>query len=102
MFSGIVRSCYGSNLLRNIIEHPFNVALMNNTLSTESFKFYIQQGILFLESYIRTVLIVASKIEDHNIITLLYMMQVVEGSLLSVLISLIFFYPSRIVIPMKL
>ncbi|WP_410541666.1 hypothetical protein [Wolbachia endosymbiont (group A) of Apotomis capreana] len=50
MFSGIIRSCYGSNLLKDIIEHPFNVELANNTLNIENFKFYAQQKTLFLGS----------------------------------------------------
>lgn len=66
MFSNIIKSCYGSNLLRDIVNHPFNVELMNGTLNIESFKFYIQQDVLFLDGYIRTILIIASRIEDHN------------------------------------
>lgn len=69
VFSGIIKSYYGSNLLKDIIEHPFNVELANNTLNIESFKFYIQQDALFLNDYIRTVLITASKVEDYNNIT---------------------------------
>ncbi len=48
VFSGIIKSCYGSNLLKDIIKHPFNVELASNTLSIESFRFYIQQGTLLL------------------------------------------------------
>ncbi|WP_338482059.1 hypothetical protein [Wolbachia endosymbiont (group A) of Nomada hirtipes] len=66
MFSGIIRSCYGSNLLKDIIEHPFNVELANNTLNIENFKFYAQQKTLFLGDYIRTTLITASKMEDYS------------------------------------
>ncbi|MGL9725552.1 MAG: hypothetical protein ACR5KV_02335 [Wolbachia sp.] len=55
----------------DITNHPFNIELMNGTLNIESFKFYIQQDVLFLDDYIRTILIIASKIEDHdNIIPL--------------------------------
>lgn len=64
MFSDIIVSCYGSNLLREMVEHPFNIELMNNTLNIESFKFYIQQDTLFLDDYIRALLIIASKVED--------------------------------------
>ncbi|BET28625.1 hypothetical protein wCauATS_08270 [Wolbachia pipientis] len=66
MFSGIIRSCYGSNLLKDIIEHPFNVELANNTLNIENFKFYAQQKTLFLGDYICTTLITASKMEDYS------------------------------------
>lgn len=66
MFSGIIRSCYGSNLLKDIIEHPFNVELANNTLNIENFKFYAQQKTLFLGDYIRTTLITASRMEDYS------------------------------------
>ncbi|TVS92553.1 TenA family transcriptional regulator [Wolbachia pipientis] len=69
MFSGIIRSCYGSNLLKDIIEHPFNVKLANNTLNVENFKFYAQQKTLFLGDYIRTTLITASRMEDYSSIT---------------------------------
>ncbi|MDX5507061.1 MAG: hypothetical protein O7149_00325 [Wolbachia endosymbiont of Hylaeus sinuatus] len=55
MFSGIIRSCYGSNLLKDIIEHPFNVELANNTLNIENFKFYAQQKTLFLEPVLKGV-----------------------------------------------
>ncbi|MFP3029991.1 MAG: hypothetical protein ACEY3M_02045 [Wolbachia sp.] len=65
--SGIIRSCYGSNLLKAIIEHPFNVKLANNTLNIENFKFYAQQKTLFL-GYICTTLITASRIEDYSTI----------------------------------
>ncbi|WCR58160.1 TenA family protein [Wolbachia endosymbiont of Ctenocephalides felis wCfeJ] len=71
MFSGIIRSCYGSSLLRDIAQHPFNVELMNNTLNIESFKFYIQQDALFLDDYVRTMLIIASRMEDYNNVILL-------------------------------
>lgn len=47
MFSGIIKSYYGSNLLKDIIEHPFNVELANNTLNIENFRFYIQQDAFF-------------------------------------------------------
>lgn len=66
MFSGIIKSCYGSNLLKDIIEHPFNVKLANNTLNIENFKFYIQQDAFFVADYIRTVLIITSKMESCN------------------------------------
>ncbi|WP_265022543.1 TenA family protein [Wolbachia endosymbiont (group B) of Ischnura elegans] len=66
MFSGIIKSYYGSNLLKDIIEHPFNVELANNTLNIENFKFYIQQDALFLADYVRTVLMIASKMESCN------------------------------------
>ncbi|OAM03943.1 MAG: TenA family transcriptional regulator [Wolbachia endosymbiont of Dactylopius coccus] len=66
MFSGIIKSYYGSNLLKDIIEHPFNVELANNTLNIENFKFYIQQDAFFLADYIRTVLMIASKMESCN------------------------------------
>ncbi|MFL3876238.1 hypothetical protein wTkk_000147 [Wolbachia endosymbiont of Trichogramma kaykai] len=36
MFSGIVKSYYWSNLLKDIIEHPFNVELASNTLNIEN------------------------------------------------------------------
>ena len=39
---------------------------MNNTLDIESFKFYVQQDILFADEYIRAILITASRVEDHN------------------------------------
>lgn len=75
----MIRSCYGSNLLKDIVEHPFNIGLMNNTLNIESFKFYIQQDALFLDDYIRTMLIVASRMEDyHNVISLV---EVAQGSI---------------------
>ncbi|WP_341815751.1 hypothetical protein [Wolbachia endosymbiont (group B) of Idaea biselata] len=64
MFSGIIKSYYGSNLLKDIIEHPFNVELANNTLNIENFKFYIQQDAFFVADYVRTVLIIASKMES--------------------------------------
>ncbi|WP_341807856.1 TenA family transcriptional regulator [Wolbachia endosymbiont (group E) of Neria commutata] len=52
---------------------------MNNTLNIESFKFYIQQDALFLDDYIRTMLIVASRMEDyHNVISLV---EVAQGSI---------------------
>ncbi|WGJ61938.1 thiaminase II/PqqC family protein [Wolbachia endosymbiont of Frankliniella intonsa] len=66
MFSGIIKRYYGSNLLKDIIEHPFNVELANNTLNIENFKFYIQQDAFFLADYIRTVLMIASKMESCN------------------------------------
>lgn len=66
MFSGIIKSYYGSNLLKDIIEHSFNVELANNTLNIENFKFYIQQDAFFLADYVRTVLITASKMESCN------------------------------------
>ncbi|WP_264377243.1 TenA family protein [Wolbachia endosymbiont (group B) of Ochlodes sylvanus] len=66
MFSGIIKSYYGSNLLKDIIEHPFNVELANNTLNIENFKFYIQQDAFFLADYVRTVLMIASKMESCN------------------------------------
>uniref|UniRef100_A0AAU7YKN7 TenA family protein n=1 Tax=Wolbachia endosymbiont of Oeneis ivallda TaxID=3171168 RepID=A0AAU7YKN7_9RICK len=66
MFSGIIKSYYGSNLLKDIIEHPFNIELANNTLNIENFKFYIQQDAFFLADYIRTVLMIASKMESCN------------------------------------
>ncbi|WP_254230042.1 TenA family protein [Wolbachia pipientis] len=66
MFSGIIKSYYGSNLLKDIIEHPFNVELANNTLNIENFKFYIQQDAFFLADYVRTVLMTASKMESCN------------------------------------
>lgn len=66
MFSGIIKSYYGSNLLKDIIEHPFNVELVNNTLNIENFKFYIQQDAFFLADYVRTVLMIASKMESCN------------------------------------
>lgn len=66
MFSGIIKSYYGSNLLKDIIEHPFNVELANNTLNIENFKFYIQQDAFFLADYVRTVLMIASKMENCN------------------------------------
>ncbi len=72
VFSGIIKSCYGSNLLKDIIKHPFNVELENNTLSIESFRFYIQQGTLLLSDYIRTVLITASRVEGcNNVVSLI-------------------------------
>ncbi|EAL59050.1 TENA/THI-4 family [Wolbachia endosymbiont of Drosophila ananassae] len=71
MFSGIIRSCYGSNLLKDIIEHPFNVELVNNTLNIENFKFYTQQEALLLGDYIRATLIAASRMEDFSSIILL-------------------------------
>ncbi|MGL9731684.1 MAG: TenA family protein [Wolbachia sp.] len=74
-----MKSCYGSNLLRDIIDHPFNVELMNSTLNIESFKFYIQQDALFLDDYVRTILIMASRIEDRNNIVLLA--KVAQGSI---------------------
>lgn len=79
MFSGIIKSYYGSNLLKDMIEHPFNVGLANNALSIESFKFYIQQDALFLGDYIRTVLITASRVEDCSNITLL--IEVAQGAI---------------------
>ncbi|MDR3131625.1 MAG: TenA family protein [Rickettsiales bacterium] len=79
MFSSIIKSCYGSNLLRDIIDHPFNVELMNSTLNIESFKFYIQQDALFLDDYVRTILIIASRIEDRNNMVLLA--KVAQGSI---------------------
>lgn len=66
MFSGIIKSCYGSNLLKELVDHPFNTELVNNTLNIESFKFYIQQDMLFTDEYNRAVLIIASRIEDNN------------------------------------
>jgi thiaminase/transcriptional activator TenA len=76
VFGGIIQGFYGSNLLREIIDHPFNVELMNNTLNIESFKFYIQQDRLFLDGYIRTVLLVASKMENcENLVELIKVAQ---------------------------
>jgi thiaminase/transcriptional activator TenA len=79
MFSNIIKSCYGSNLLRDIVNHPFNVELMNGTLNIESFKFYIQQYALFLDDYIRTTLTIASRIEDHN--DVIPLAKVAQGSI---------------------
>ncbi|WP_225536229.1 TenA family protein [Wolbachia endosymbiont of Mansonella ozzardi] len=79
VFSGIIKSYYGSNLLKDMIEHPFNVELANNTLSIESFKFYVQQDALFLSDYIRTVLITTSKVENCNNITPL--IEVAQGAM---------------------
>ncbi|WP_353280662.1 hypothetical protein [Wolbachia endosymbiont (group B) of Cyclophora punctaria] len=76
MFSGIIKSYYGSNLLKDIIEHPFNVELANNTLNIENFKFYIQQDAFFVADYVRTVLIIASKMEScNNIVPLIEVAQ---------------------------
>lgn len=82
MFSNIVRSCYGSNLLKDIIDHPFNVELANNTLNIESFKFYIQQDAFFVADYVRTALIVGSKMESCNNISLL--IRVAQGGIATV------------------
>lgn len=79
MFSNIINSCYGSNLLREIANHPFNIELMNGTLNIESFKFYIQQDVLFLDDYTRTILIIASRIEDHN--NVIPLAKVAQGSI---------------------
>jgi thiaminase/transcriptional activator TenA len=79
MFSNIIKSCYGSNLLRDIVNHPFNVELMNGTLNIERFKFYIQQDALFLDDYIRTILTIASRIEDHN--DVIPLAKVAQGSI---------------------
>ncbi|WP_395460926.1 TenA family protein [Wolbachia endosymbiont (group B) of Ablattaria laevigata] len=79
MFSNIIKNCYGSNLLRDLTNHPFNVELMEGTLNIENFKFYIQQDTLFLDDYIRTILIIASRIEDcSNVIPLA---KVAQGSI---------------------
>lgn len=76
MFSGIIKSYYGSNLLKDIIEHPFNVELANNTLNIENFKFYIQQDAFFVADYVRTVLSIASKMEScNNIVPLIEVAQ---------------------------
>lgn len=76
MFSGIIKSYYGSSLLKDIIEHPFNVELANNTLNIENFKFYIQQDAFFVADYVRTVLIIASKMEScNNIVPLIEVAQ---------------------------
>ncbi|QIT35828.1 TENA/THI-4 family domain protein [Wolbachia endosymbiont of Brugia pahangi] len=39
---------------------------MNNTLNIESFKFCIQQDVLFLDDYVRIVLVMASRIENYD------------------------------------
>lgn len=76
MFSGIIKSYYGSNLLKDIIEHPFNIELADNTLNIENFKFYIQQDAFFVADYVRTVLIIASKMEScNNIVPLIEVAQ---------------------------
>lgn len=122
MFSNIIRNCYGSNLLRDLTNHPFNVELMKGALNIENFKFYIQQDSLFLDDYIRTMLIVASRMENCN--DVISLAKVAQGSiainkflydhyftiygvrrgknLLYVSILPIFFCLSRIVISMKL
>ncbi|WP_237350114.1 TenA family protein [Wolbachia endosymbiont of Cylisticus convexus] len=65
--------------MRDVANHPFNVELMDGTLNIESFKFYIQQDALFLDGYIRTILIIASKVEDlSNIIPLI---EVAQGAI---------------------
>ncbi|OCA06327.1 thiaminase II/PqqC family protein [Wolbachia endosymbiont of Trichogramma pretiosum] len=76
MFSGIVKSYCGSNLLKDIVEHPFNVELASDTLNIENFKFYIQQDAFFIADYVRTVLIIASKMEScNNIVPLIEVAQ---------------------------
>lgn len=79
MFSNTIRNCYGSNLLRDLTNHPFNVELMEGTLNIENFKFYIQQDALFLEDYIRTILIIASRIEDCS--DVIPLAKVAQGSI---------------------
>ncbi|NSX83006.1 TenA family transcriptional regulator [Wolbachia endosymbiont of Atemnus politus] len=79
MFSNVIKSCYGSNLLRDIVNHPFNVELMNGTLNIESFKFYIQQDALFLDDYVRTILIIASRMKDYN--NIIPLTKVAQGSI---------------------
>ncbi|MGL9682124.1 MAG: hypothetical protein ACR5K2_04135 [Wolbachia sp.] len=93
---------------------------MNSTLNIESFKFYIQQDVLFLDNYVRTILIMISRIEDHNNIVLLAKVAqeliaankflhdcyftvygIRRKNLLYVSTLSIFFHSSRIVVSMK-
>ncbi|MDM8334933.1 thiaminase II/PqqC family protein [Wolbachia pipientis] len=57
--------------MRCIVNHPFNVELINDTLNIESFKFYIQRDALFLDDYVRTTLITVSRMKDYDNIILL-------------------------------
>ncbi|WP_395462993.1 TenA family protein [Wolbachia endosymbiont of Cantharis cryptica] len=52
---------------------------MNDTLNIGSFKFYIQQDALFLDDYVRTILIIASRIENYN--NVIPLAKVAQGSI---------------------
>lgn len=47
-----------------IVKHPFNQELMQGTLDTKKFNYYIEQDLYFLSDYVRVLNLIASRCVD--------------------------------------
>ncbi len=58
-------------LLRNICEHPFNLALCDGTLAKDKFVYYMQQDSLYLIDYARALAMVGARFTTEKDVALL-------------------------------
>lgn len=56
-----------STTVSTILTHPFNEHLMKGTLNESTFKWFLQQDSLYLNDYARALLILASRVEDVDV-----------------------------------
>ncbi len=54
------------SLITAIHELPFNLELENGKLSKDIFNFYLQQDLLFLADYSKALIIIASRLTEHE------------------------------------
>lgn len=51
-----------------IIQHPFNQELMHGILNRDKFLYYIEQDMIYLGEYSKSLALIATKLSDHELI----------------------------------